>query len=107
MVDDTSPDRCGEIYEEYAAKDSRFKVFYHPKNRGLSAARNTGIAHASSEYLMFVDSDDWVHEDFCKLPYECAVKQQADLVMFCYQHVGKNALFRTVNQLYKEETRCG
>ena len=90
LVDDASPDRCGEICEQYAAEDARFKVFHHLDNRGLSAARNTGIAHASADYLMFVDSDDWVHEDFCKLPYECALQQQADLVMFCYQSIDKN-----------------
>lgn len=82
LVDDASPDRCGAICKAYAEKDPRFRVIHHPENRGLSAARNTGIAHASANYIMFVDSDDWVHEDFCKLPYECAVKNSADLVMF-------------------------
>ena len=90
LVDDASPDRCGEICEQYAAEDARFKVIHHSENRGLSAARNTGISHASANYLTFVDSDDFVHEDFCKLPYECAVQQQADLVMFCFQSVDKN-----------------
>lgn len=90
LVDDASTDRCGVICEQYSAKDKRFKVIHHPGNRGLSAARNTGIAHASADYLMFVDSDDWVHEDFCKLPYECAVKYQADLVCFCHQTFAKN-----------------
>lgn len=82
LVDDASPDRCGVICEAYAEKDPRFRVIHHPENRGLSAARNTGIAQASADYLMFVDSDDWVHEDFCKLPYECAVQNNAELVMF-------------------------
>lgn len=90
LVDDASPDRCGEICEQYAAEDVRFKVIHHPENRGLSAARNTGIAHASAGYLMFVDSDDWVHKDFCKLPYECAVQQQVDLVLFCHQPIDKS-----------------
>ena len=90
LVDDASPDRCGEICEEYAAKDARFKVIHHPENRGLSAARNTGIAYATAEYLMFVDSDDYVHEDFCRLPYECAMQYGADLVMFDRQHIEKN-----------------
>ncbi len=92
LVDDASPDRCGEICEEYAAKDARFTVIHHSENRGLSVARNTGIAHASADYLMFVDSDDYVHEDFCWIPYECAVQYQADLVLFLYQTYGKNGL---------------
>ena len=90
LVDDASPDRCGVICEAYAEKDPRFRVIHHPENRGLSAARNTGIAQASADYLMFVDSDDWVHEDFCKLPYECAVRYQVDLVMFRYQRFNKD-----------------
>ena len=92
LVDDASSDRCGEICDRYAAEDIRFKVIHHPENRGLSAARNTGIANASADYLMFVDSDDWVHVDFCKLPYECAEQQQADLVLFSYQPINKNGL---------------
>ena len=95
LVYDASPDRCGEICEEYAEKDSRFRVIHHLKNRGAAAARNTGIAHASADYLMFVDGDDWVHEDFCKLPYECAIQNKADLVIFGY-HVDKPGLRKTV-----------
>ena len=105
MVDDASPDRCGEICEQYAERDARFKVIHHPDNRGLSIARNTGIAHASADYLMFVDSDDWVHKDFCKLPYECAVQQQADLVMFCRQSVDKNGSWRPVKNAKGREVR--
>ncbi len=82
LVDDASPDRCGVICEAYAAKDTRVRVFHQPENRGLSAARNLGIGYAAGTYLMFVDSDDYVHDDFCKEAYECAVRNQADLVMF-------------------------
>ena len=88
LVDDASPDRCGEICEKYAAEDTRFKVIHHPENLGLSVARNTGIAHAFADYLMFVDSDDWVHEDFCKDAYECSVKHETDIVVFCYERIG-------------------
>lgn len=64
LVDDGSPDNCGAICEEYAAKDSRVVVI-HQKNGGLSAARNAGIdwafANSDSQWLTFIDSDDWVH----------------------------------------------
>ena len=90
LIDDASPDRCGEICKQYAAEDSRIRILHHSENRGLSAARNTGIAHATAEYVMFVDSDDWVHEDFCKLPYECAVQQHADLVLFDRRYISQN-----------------
>jgi glycosyltransferase involved in cell wall biosynthesis len=86
MIDDASTDRCGEICNSWAAKDKRFRVIHQGQNMGLSEARNTGIRHAVSDYLMFVDSDDFVHEDFCKAAYECAVSYQAELVIFNRQH---------------------
>ena len=66
LVDDGSPDSCGDICEEYARKDGRIHVI-HQKNGGLSAARNTGIdwaqANSGSQWLAFVDSDDWIESD--------------------------------------------
>ncbi len=89
LIDDASPDRCGDICEQYATKDTRFKVIHHKENKGLSVARNTGIRQATADFLMFVDSDDYVHEDFCKDAYECAVRHKADLVMFRHQKIDK------------------
>lgn len=64
LVDDGSPDNCGAICDEYSHKDARIHVI-HQVNSGLSAARNTGIewafSHSDSEWLFFVDSDDWIH----------------------------------------------
>lgn len=72
-VDDGSPDRSGEICEEYAARDSRVHVI-HQENGGLSAARNAGIRWAEensdSRWLTFVDSDDWLDADFLKRMYQ-------------------------------------
>lgn len=59
LVDDGGKDKCPEICDEYAGKDSRIKVI-HKKNGGLSDARNAGIAIAKGEYFVFIDSDDWV-----------------------------------------------
>lgn len=59
LVDDGSPDHCGEICDAYAGKDSRVKVI-HQQNGGQSSARNAGMAVATGEYVSFVDSDDWV-----------------------------------------------
>ena len=87
LIEDASPDQCGEICNEYAANDIRFKVIHNKKNKGVSAVRNLGVVNAAGEYLMFVDNDDWVHEDFCKDAYECAVHNRADLVMFGYQQI--------------------
>lgn len=89
LIDDASSDRCGEICDVYTRKDIRFRVFHNITNQGLSVVRNIGIDKACSEYLMFVDSDDWVHDDFCKDAYECAVRYQADLVIFRRQFIKK------------------
>lgn len=61
LVDDGSPDRSGEICDEYAKKDKRVRVI-HRKNEGVSIARNIGIDVAKSELICFVDSDDWVED---------------------------------------------
>ena len=63
LVEDGSPDRCGEICDRLAEKDARIKVI-HKENEGVSIARNTGIAHARGDYLAFVDSDDTIDEGF-------------------------------------------
>ena len=62
LVDDGSPDRCGEICDGYAATDRRISVI-HQENKGLSEARNAGTELASGEYVWYVDSDDWVEEN--------------------------------------------
>ena len=80
LVDDGSPDNCGAICDEYAAKDSRVKVIHKP-NGGLSDARNAGMAIATGEYLMFVDSDDLLTPNAAQTLMELALKEQADVVI--------------------------
>ena len=82
LVDDGSPDNCGVICEAYQEKDSRIHVI-HRENGGLSAARNTGIdyvmAHSDSQWLAFVDSDDWVHPDFLQVLHSAAMENSAKI----------------------------
>lgn len=66
LVDDESPDNCGIICDEYAKKDSRIKVI-HKKNGGLSSARNAGLEIATGDYILYVDSDDWISIDTLEL----------------------------------------
>lgn len=65
MVDDGSPDKCGEICDRWAIRDKRFKAIHQP-NGGLSAARNRGIDMAKGDLITFVDSDDYLAEGTLK-----------------------------------------
>ncbi len=82
-IDDGSPDRSGEMCEEYARKDARVKVF-HKENGGVASARQYGIERASGEYTIHADPDDWVEPDMLKLLYEKAVADDADMVICDY-----------------------
>ena len=76
LVDDGSPDNCGGICDDYAAKDSRVHVI-HQKNSGVSAARNAGLARAFAngcQWVAFVDSDDWVHPCYLEILHGAAVE---------------------------------
>lgn len=66
LVDDGSPDNCGKICDEYAAKDSRVTVI-HKANGGVSSARNAGLDVATGKYIMFCDSDDVVKPLWCEV----------------------------------------
>ncbi len=78
LVDDGSPDHCGEICEKYAQNDTRFKVF-HTQNQGLSAARNVGLRHAKGEWLSFVDSDDYLELDMFEMMVKALEESGADV----------------------------
>lgn len=78
-VNDGSPDRSLDILEEYAAGDNRIKIISQ-QNTGLSGARNTGLEHATGDYILFVDSDDWIDLDTC----EKALQEDADVVFWSY-----------------------
>lgn len=69
LVDDGSPDGCGAMCDEFATQDDRIRVI-HKKNGGLSSARNTGINAAKGKYICFVDSDDFVADNYCQILYD-------------------------------------
>lgn len=79
LVDDGSTDKSGNICDEYAKHDKRISVI-HQKNQGQSAARNRGLDSACGEYIMFVDSDDYIELDACKTLYDTAISNNADIV---------------------------
>lgn len=88
LVNDGSPDRCGMICDEYAAKDMRIQVI-HQKNSGLSAARNSGIEwsflHSDSKWLTFIDSDDWIHPEMLYWLYKAVCETNMFISVCGYQ----------------------
>ena len=79
LVDDGSPDCCGQLCDLYAQRDSRVRAL-HKANGGQAEARNMGIEAAGGEYLIFVDGDDYVSPDYCEklLPF---ARQNCDIIV--------------------------
>ncbi|MDD3153347.1 MAG: glycosyltransferase family 2 protein [Victivallaceae bacterium] len=80
-VNDASPDDLGTLLAEYATRDSRLRVLTHETNRGVSAARNTGLDHATGEYVMFLDPDDLLLPWACEALTACAQKFDSEMVL--------------------------
>ena len=89
LVDDGSPDHCGKICDEYAAKDCRVKVI-HQQNGGVSVARQTGIEHATGEYSIHADPDDWVEPNMIEELVTKAVADNADMVICDFYRESKS-----------------
>lgn len=81
-INDGSTDNSKEILEDYQNRYSFVKVINHEKNKGLSAARNTGIKNATGEYILFVDSDDFILHEACEKLYKYAKKTDSDVVFY-------------------------
>lgn len=73
LIDDGSTDGSGVVCDDYAKRDPRAKVI-HQQNRGLSAARNAGLAHATGSYITFVDSDDYIAPDYVSYLFSLITK---------------------------------
>ena len=78
LVNDGSPDRCGEMCDTYAKEDSRIRVFYK-ENGGQSSARNLGLDNMTGEYVGFVDSDDWIEPDMYSHLYALIEEHSAQI----------------------------
>lgn len=99
-VDDCGKDSSMDIVREYAQKDNRFKILTHEHNRGVSAARNTGLDNANGEYTMFVDSDDWLETNALEIIKNNFEKSKSEVIIFniynCYPD-GKKEINDTTN----------
>lgn len=78
IINDGSTDDSEKVCLSWAEKDIRFRYIYQ-ENRGVSYARNVGIKAAKGEFITFVDSDDWVDEDYIEVMYDLLVNQQTDI----------------------------
>ncbi|RDI45718.1 glycosyltransferase family 2 protein [Falsibacillus pallidus] len=85
LVNDGSPDNCGNIAEDFKNRDKRIKVL-HKENGGLSDARNHGMLHATGLYTMFVDSDDWIEVNMVSDLVNTIVLFKADVVQSAFYY---------------------
>ncbi|AXI10774.1 beta-1,4-galactosyltransferase [Oceanobacillus zhaokaii] len=100
LVDDGSPDNCGEIVDDYQESDTRIKVI-HKKNGGLSDARNHGMMQATGEFTMFVDSDDWLEKNMIELMVDNSIESKADVVQSAFYYAYEDRLLID-DKFYKE-----
>lgn len=95
LVDDGSPDRCGEICDAWAKKDCRIRVL-HKSNSGVNAARNTGLGLAKGRYITFIDGDDFIKSNtFEKALALLEKNREIDLLQYPEIHVqdGKESIW--------------
>lgn len=89
LVDDGSPDHCGQVCDSYAEKDDRILVI-HQANQGVSVARNAGIEKSIGEYVLFVDGDDYLANDACEKLYERMKESDDDILLYGHKCVNEN-----------------
>ena len=95
LINDGSKDMSGKICDEYAAKDNRVYVF-HKKNGGVSSARNVALDEAKGAWVTFIDSDDWIANDYLMNLYE-AVGQDGELAISYATLVHNDGVFQRLN----------
>ncbi|MDR0301568.1 MAG: glycosyltransferase [Treponema sp.] len=79
LIDDGSTDNCPVLCDKYAQKDKRIRV-YHRKNEGISKSRQFGIDNSKGQYILFIDSDDWVEHSFLNDVYQKLVTDNVDIL---------------------------
>ena len=101
LVDDGSPDACPTLCDEWERKDNRI-ITIHKKNGGLSDARNAGLHKASGDYVLYVDSDDYLERDTIEWMISCAQSYEAEIVACTYKKTDdKNIQKLLTKQLVK------
>lgn len=106
LVDDGSRDRSGLICNEYASQDSRVMVI-HKENGGLSSARNVGTKVASSDYVIYLDGDDYLRQDAVERCLEIMKQYPSDFIQFLYEEVregDKPTVNAPIGEIYQAHT---
>lgn len=103
LVDDGSTDSSGAICDKYAEQDSRLRVF-HKENGGVSSARNVGLNNAAGEYIIFVDSDDYMKPQMCEILYNTLIREKADIVICGTEETGGGFWKPRNNENYNRES---
>lgn len=98
LVDDGSPDGSGVLCDELAKEDDRILVL-HQSNKGVSAARNHGLAVATGEWIAFCDSDDQYEQPFVEKMLSCAYENKADFVVCNYKILNSYGMVANNNRL--------
>ena len=96
LVDDGSPDNCPQICDDYALKDCRIKVV-HKENGGQADARNYGLDVASGAYVMFLDSDDYIHPNMLSTMLKVSLQENADIVQCSFLR-GSDDVFPIIDE---------
>lgn len=123
FVDDCSPDNSVAILVEtislFPQRKENVHILHHNKNRGLAAARNTGLEIAKGEYIIFCDSDDWIEKDMYEKLYNNAVKNNSDIVCSDYfmdYKINKSIIIKQnftsdniecINKMFCGDLHCG
>ncbi|MBU2912400.1 MULTISPECIES: glycosyltransferase family 2 protein [Reichenbachiella] len=104
LVNDDSPDPQDDVIcQDFANRYEHVLYVKHEKNKGLGGARNTGIEHATAEYITFIDSDDWLELNMFEELYNAAVKSDADIAQcFFYEHSEGNVRLQRVKGFRKQ-----
>ena len=102
LVNDGSFDCCGKLCDEYAKEDKRIKVI-HKKNGGLSDARNVAIDVATGEFITFIDSDDYVTDDYIMTLYSLIEKYECKVSIALYNTFVEGSKPKVVNRVYRED----
>ncbi len=83
IVNDCTPDESAHIATEFTSQDKRFRIVTHKTNKGLVAARDTGIEFSTGKYIVFVDSDDWIEPDLLETASKCIFEYESpDIILF-------------------------